>query len=280
MKFFLRIIHFHVSLVTFQFWGAVAGAALGGLLGNKGSRDTNTANAQIASARNAFEEQEAAKSRDWSANESATNRQFTSAEAAMNRDFQERMSSTAIQRRMQDMKAGGINPILAGKFDASSPAGSAAAGSVGSTAKANSQGYTAENKMARTLEGMASAIQMSKALEEIKQVKALTAKTQAEGQLVASNIPQSKIKEGLWSPVQRDFQKISDWADEFQTNAKDGKYLDKLNQMLDNADDYVGEKIKSGFNKVKSVVPTIEPSTMNFDKQTKRNQTRKRNRSN
>ncbi len=56
-------------------------------------------------------------------------------EAERNRNFQREMSSTAVYRRMQDLKRSGINPILAGKFDASTPAGNMATmGNIGGAA--------------------------------------------------------------------------------------------------------------------------------------------------
>lgn len=150
------------------------GEIVSGALGYLGAADTNRANAKISNARNLMEVEEARKARMFSRDQALLNRQFQDGQAKQMMTFQDRMSSTAVQRRMKDMRAAGINPILAGKFDASSPAGAMGSGGIGATAKANAHGYTAINKMEALLGNLGTALQLKKLGAETKNIEANT----------------------------------------------------------------------------------------------------------
>lgn len=115
---------------------------LGGFVSNiwtdKRQEDQQEFNSAQAAATREYNAQEAARTREFNAEQGNINRawqgdqaliarEFNQDEANRNREFQDKMSSTAFQRGMADMKAAGLNPIMAfNKGGASAPSGSMA----------------------------------------------------------------------------------------------------------------------------------------------------------
>lgn len=143
---------------------------------NQRTRDFNALEAQRS---REFNSAEATTYRGWSAEEARINRAFQDSQITTQHEFQDRMSGTAYQRAMQDMKQAGLNPMLAFRQGgASTPQGGAATGSMpsGSAASGSPASAGTPIPMRNAFAGAASAASQ---LAQIDNIQAQTEYTRA-----------------------------------------------------------------------------------------------------
>lgn len=233
--------------------GDIAGSLVSGGLSFLGQSSANDTNLQQAEQTSAFNAVEAEKQRQFNAQEARTSRRFNASQAGVARKWSERLSSTAHQREIQDLRRAGLNPILSSRYGgSSSPTGPTASGPAASGGAASGVAGRVENALGPAVNSAQGAIQRANEVRmnraqvanlaaQTRQTDAATRKTQLEGDAVEFSIDKTAAETGLIMGQKRNVaQTLNLLREQTQNAAMDGRIKEgeaiRLKALIDKAE--------------------------------------------
>lgn len=201
--------------------------------------------------------------RGYSAGTNKLNRKTMYRQFRLNKE----MRSTAVQDRMADMRAAGINPILAGKYSADTPAASALA-AIDPSSGASSVGSAAA--------GIASsAIQSANVTKQIEMLDAKLASEEVKEDIADFVQGVTQNLDGVATRLYSEIQTIMDWSrqqgEQFREKLNDlgqevksmaGSFEEKFQNIKDGAKEIIinlNQNINDGANSSFDVIGPYTP---------------------
>lgn len=172
-------------------------------------------NQQMQEDSQVFNAEQAAMQRDWAAQQADTNR-----------SFEERMSNTSMQRRIQDLRHAGLNPLLAlGAGGASTPNGGIPGGASASAGMASSSiaSPTPFNDVAA---GMSNASQLEVNRAQRENIVAETERKKAETKEIEARTPTHEVtREQMTQSIEESKTRVINLLQQTETSAATAQNL-------------------------------------------------------